>query len=186
MTSGKDSFCGGADLTMLETLSRTFAELHESQGEDAANKRAVRRKPQALADRPPHGDVRQAMGCGAQRHRHGRRFRVGARLSPPRRADNEKTRLGLPEIKVGLFPGGGGTQRIARMLQPADALQFLLKGDQLRLNRAKAMKLIDAVVPQAELVQTAKNWIKAGGTARRRGTSTASSFPAARSNPKRA
>ena len=81
-------------------------------------------------------------------------------------ADNDKTRLGLPEIKVGLFPGGGGTQRIARMLQPADALQFLLKGDQLRLNRAKAMKLIDAVVPQADLVQTAKDWIKAGGTAK--------------------
>ena len=47
-------------------------------------------------------------------------------------ADNAKTRLGLPEIKVGLFPGAGGTQRIARMLPPADALQFLLKGDQLR------------------------------------------------------
>ena len=81
-------------------------------------------------------------------------------------AENDKTRLGLPEIKVGLFPGGGGTQRIARMLQPADALQFLLKGDQLRLNRAKAMKLVDAVVPQADLVRTAKDWIKAGGTAK--------------------
>ena len=81
-------------------------------------------------------------------------------------SDNDKTRLGLPEIKVGLFPGGGGTQRIARMLQPADALQFLLKGDQLRLNRAKAMKLIDEVVPAADLVAKSKDWIKAGGTAK--------------------
>ena len=56
-------------------------------------------------------------------------------------ADNPKTRLGLPEIKIGLFPGAGGTQRVARMLPPADALQFLLKGDQLKLDRAKAMKL---------------------------------------------
>ena len=39
LTSGKDAFCGGADLTMLETLSRTFAELTKSQGEEAANKR---------------------------------------------------------------------------------------------------------------------------------------------------
>src|ERR1700758_5786223 len=39
LTSGKDSFCGGADLAMLETLSRTFAELTKSQGEEAANKR---------------------------------------------------------------------------------------------------------------------------------------------------
>ena len=49
------------------------------------------------------------------------------------------------------------------MMQPADALQLLLKGDQLRLSRAKGMKLIDNVVPQAELVTTAKNWIKSGG-----------------------
>ena len=52
------------------------------------------------------------------------------------------------------------------MLPPADALQFLLKGDQLALDRAKAMKLIDAVVPPAELVKTAKDWIKTVGTAK--------------------
>ena len=166
LTSGKDSFCGGADLTMLETLSRTFAELTKSQGEEAANKRLfdesrklsqiARRmetcgKPwvAALNGTAMGGGLELALAC---------HHRVAA--------DSDKTRLGLPEIKVGLFPGGGGTQRIARMLQPADALQFLLKGDQLRLNRAKAMKLIDAVVPQADLVQTAKNWIKAGGTAK--------------------
>ena len=80
-------------------------------------------------------------------------------------ADNPKTRLGLPEIKIGLFPGAGGTQRIARMLPPADALQFLLKGDQLKLDRAKAMKLVDNVVPPADLIKAAKDWIKAGGKA---------------------
>ena len=76
------------------------------------------------------------------------------------RADNPKTRLGLPEIKVGLFPGAGGTQRIARMMATADALQFLLKGDQIRLDRAKTMKLVDNVVPAADLVSAAKDWIK--------------------------
>ena len=68
-------------------------------------------------------------------------------------------------MKVGLFPGAGGTQRVARMMPPADALQFLLKGDQLKVDRAKAMKLIDNVVPQADLIKTAKDWIKAGGKA---------------------
>src|SRR5260370_37939985 len=81
-------------------------------------------------------------------------------------ANNPKARLGLPEIKIGLFPGAGGTQRIARMLAPVDALQLLLKGDQLRLDRAKALKLVDAVVPQEDLVKTAKDWIKAGGKAK--------------------
>ena len=68
-------------------------------------------------------------------------------------SDNPKTRLGLPEIKVGLFPGAGGTQRIARMMATADALQFLLKGDQIRLDRAKTMKLVDNIVPAADLVE---------------------------------
>src|SRR4029077_796860 len=81
-------------------------------------------------------------------------------------ADNPKTRLGQPEVKIGLLPGAGGTQRIARMLPPSDALQFLLKGDQVQLNRAKAMKLIDAVVPKADLLKAAKDWIKAGGSAK--------------------
>jgi 3-hydroxyacyl-CoA dehydrogenase/enoyl-CoA hydratase/3-hydroxybutyryl-CoA epimerase len=52
------------------------------------------------------------------------------------------------------------------MLPPAEALQFLLKGDQIRLNRAKAMKLVDAVVPAADLLRSAKEWIKAGGKAK--------------------
>ena len=78
-------------------------------------------------------------------------------------SDNARTQVGLPEIKIGLFPGAGGTQRVARMLPPADALQMLLKGEQLKVDRAKAMKLIDAVVPAADLIKTAKEWIKAGG-----------------------
>ena len=52
------------------------------------------------------------------------------------------------------------------MLPPADALQFLLKGDQLKVDRAKALKLIDAVVAPGDLIKTAKDWIKAGGKAK--------------------
>src|SRR5262249_44989363 len=81
-------------------------------------------------------------------------------------ADNGATRLGLPEVKIGLFPGAGGTQRVARMMPAGDALQFLLKGDQLNLTRAKGMKLVDAVVPAADLVKTAKEWAKANPKAK--------------------
>ena len=81
-------------------------------------------------------------------------------------ADNDKTRVGLPEIKVGLFPGAGGTQRVARILPPADALQFLLKGDQISANRAKTMKLVDEVVPAGDLVKAAKAWITTSGKAK--------------------
>jgi 3-hydroxyacyl-CoA dehydrogenase/enoyl-CoA hydratase/3-hydroxybutyryl-CoA epimerase len=64
-----------------------------------------------------------------------------------------------------LFPGAGGTQRIARLLPPADALRFLLKADQIGLEQAESMKLVDKVVPAAELLSHAKGWIEAGGSA---------------------
>jgi 3-hydroxyacyl-CoA dehydrogenase / enoyl-CoA hydratase / 3-hydroxybutyryl-CoA epimerase len=166
LASGKDAFCAGADLTMLEAQSRTFTDLLKSQGEEAANKRLFEegRKLSVIARRmetsgkPWVAAINgTAMGGG---------FELALACHHRIASENDKTRLGLPEIKVGLFPGGGGTQRIARMMPPADALQFLLKGDQLRLNRAKAMKLVDEVVPAAELTQKAKDWIKAGGTAK--------------------
>jgi len=166
ITSGKDAFCAGADLTMLEGLSRAFAELAASQGEEPAMMRffeesrrwsvLCRRietcgKPwvAALNGTALGGGFELALAC----HR-----RIAA--------DNPRTRVGQPEVKVGLIPGAGGTQRIARMMPPSDALQFLLKGDQVQLPRAKAMKLIDTVVPKADLIKTAKEWIKAGGSAK--------------------
>ena len=166
ITSEKDAFCAGADLTMLEGLSRAFAEFAAAQGEEAAMARffeesrrwslLCRRietcgKPwvAALNGTALGGGFELALAC----HR-----RIAA--------DNPHMRVGQPEVKVGLIPGAGGTQRIARMLPPSDALQFLLKGEQVQLNRAKAMKLVDAVVPKPDLIRTAKDWIKAGGSAK--------------------
>jgi 3-hydroxyacyl-CoA dehydrogenase/enoyl-CoA hydratase/3-hydroxybutyryl-CoA epimerase len=166
VSSGKEAFCGGADLTMLEGMGAVYANLVRTKGEEAAAafvfdesrklSQVYRRietsgKPWvcALNGTAMGGGFEFALAC---------HYRVAA--------DNPKTRLGLPEVKIGLFPGAGGTQRVARMLPPADALQFLLKGDQLKVDRAKAMKLIDAVVPQADLIKAAKDWIKAGGKAK--------------------
>jgi 3-hydroxyacyl-CoA dehydrogenase/enoyl-CoA hydratase/3-hydroxybutyryl-CoA epimerase len=166
ITSDKDTFCAGADLTMLESLSRTFAELVASQGAEAANARLFEesRKLSLL--------YRRIETCGKpwvaaiNGTAVGGGFELTLACHHRIAADNGRTRLGLPEIKIGLFPGAGGTQRIARMVAPADALQFLLKGDQLQLNRAKAMKLVDAVVPPGDLIKAAKDWIKSGGTAK--------------------
>ncbi len=166
ITSGKDAFCAGADLTVLEALSRTFAELVASQGEEAATARFLEesRKWSLLCRRietcgkPWVAAINgTAMGGG---------FELTLACHYRVAADNPKTRLGLPEIKVGLFPGAGGTQRVARIMQPADALQFLLKGDQISVERAKTLKLVDAVVPPGDLLRTAKNWIAANPTAK--------------------
>ena len=166
ITSGKDTFCAGADLTVLETLGRTFAELAAAEGEEAANARF-------LDDSSKFSRMcRRNETCGKpwvaaiNGTAVGGGFEVVLACHHRVAADNPKTRVGLPEIKVGLFPGGGGTQRVARVMQPADALQFLLKGDAVGVDRAKAMKLVDEVVPPRDLIRTAKDWIKAGGVAK--------------------
>jgi 3-hydroxyacyl-CoA dehydrogenase/enoyl-CoA hydratase/3-hydroxybutyryl-CoA epimerase len=166
ITSGKEAFCAGADLTVLETLSRTFTELSASQGEEAANARFFEesRKWSLLCRRietcgkPWVAAINgTAVGGG---------FELTLACHHRVAADNPKTRLGLPEIKVGLFPGAGGTQRVPRIMQPADALQFLLKGDQIGVDRAKTLKLVDAVVPAGDLLRTAKSWIATNSAAK--------------------
>ena len=162
ITSGKDTFCAGADLTMLESLSRTFKDLVAAQGEEAANTRLFeesRKLSQLYRRIETCGKPWVAAINGAAL---GGGFELALACHRRIAADNPKTRVGLPEVKVGLFPGAGGTQRVARILPPADALQLLLKGDQLRLDRAKTLKLVDAVVPPGDLIKTAKDWIKSG------------------------
>jgi 3-hydroxyacyl-CoA dehydrogenase/enoyl-CoA hydratase/3-hydroxybutyryl-CoA epimerase len=178
ITSGKEAFCGGADLTMLERMGSLYANLIKNEGEEAAAKFIFdeSRKLSQLYRRIEKGgkettakDKGHTPGkpwvCALNGTAMGGGFELALACHHRVAADNPKTRLGLPEIKIGLFPGAGGTQRVARIMQPADALQFLLKGDQLKTDRAKAMKLIDNVVPQADLIKAAKDWIKAGGKA---------------------
>jgi 3-hydroxyacyl-CoA dehydrogenase/enoyl-CoA hydratase/3-hydroxybutyryl-CoA epimerase len=163
ITSGKDTFGAGADLTLLERLIGMFHRMAKDQGELAAATllfEESRKLSQLYRYLETCGKPFVAAINGTAL---GGCFELALACHHRIASDNPKTRLGLPEIKVGLFPGGGGTTRIARMLPPADALQMLLKGDQLRTDRAKAMKLIDAVVPADDLVATAKEWIKAGG-----------------------
>src|SRR5712672_4770144 len=139
ITSGKEAFCAGADLTMLEVFSREFSDTVKAQGEEMAVKHLYEesRKLSVLyrrletSGKPWVAAINgTALGGG---------FELCLACHQRIAADNAKTRIGLPEVKIGLFPGAGGTQRIARMMAPADALQFLLKGDQLRIERAKAL-----------------------------------------------
>jgi len=165
ITSGKDTFCGGADLTMLEGMGKIYADTVRKQGEEAAAGFVFEesRKLSLLYRRIE--TCGKPWVCALNGTAMGGGFELALACHYRVASDNPKTRLGLPEIKIGLFPGAGGTQRIARMLPPADALQYLLKGDQLKSDRAKTMKLVDAVVPADDLIKSAKEWIKAGGKA---------------------
>jgi enoyl-CoA hydratase/carnithine racemase len=61
-------------------------------------------------------------------------------------------RFGQPEIKLGIIPGFGGTQRLARLVGPAKALELNLLGDPIRAQEAEALGLANRVVPDEELL----------------------------------
>ncbi|MCP1975020.1 3-hydroxyacyl-CoA dehydrogenase NAD-binding domain-containing protein [Bradyrhizobium elkanii] len=165
ITSAKEAFCAGADLSMLEGMNRSYAQLFKEKGEEAANQMLFeqsRRMSQSFRAIETSGKPWVAAINGLAL---GGGFEITLACHYRVAAENPKTRLGLPEIKVGLFPGAGGTQRVPRLVQPADAMQLLLKGEAVNLTRAKALNLIHAVVPAADLIKAAKDWIKGGGKA---------------------
>jgi 3-hydroxyacyl-CoA dehydrogenase / enoyl-CoA hydratase / 3-hydroxybutyryl-CoA epimerase len=163
IASGKESFSGGADLSMLESFGKDYAKLRKSKGEEEAARFFFEKvrglsllyrrletcgKPFAAAIHGSclGGAFELALAC---------HFRV--------MADDDKTRVGVPEIKVGLFPGAGGTQRIARLMPTGDALQMMFKGDQIRPQAARGMGLVHALAKREEVVAAAKKWIAEGG-----------------------
>ncbi len=152
VTSGKDTFSAGADLTMLQAGAKEYAKVLKERGEEEAmrlfvdNAGALSRlyrkletsgKPWAAAINGTclGGGFELALAC---------HYRV--------MSESDKARVGLPEIKVGLFPGAGGTQRVARLMQTGDALQMLFKGEQIRPAAALKMNLVHAVAPAGEIV----------------------------------
>jgi len=166
VTSGKETFSAGADLTLLDSLGRVFADLAKTKGPEAAATALFEesRKLSQLYRRLETGGKPWAAALNGSALGGG--FELTLACHHRVAAQDPRTRVGLPEVKVGLFPGAGGTTRIARMLPPEPALKFLLKGDQIRVDDAKAIKLIDAVVPRADLVAAAKAWVKANPKAK--------------------
>lgn len=74
-------------------------------------------------------------------------------------ADSEVTRIGLPEVTLGLMPGAGGTQRLPRLIGIAKAAPLLLEGKLLKVRDAAALGIVDAVVSPEELINAAKAWL---------------------------
>ena len=166
ISSGKEAFSGGADLTMLQGIGIEYGKRVKSEGEekamtfffDASRRLSLLYRKLETCGKPFVAAVNGTCLGGA--------FELALACHYRILSDHEKTRVGLPEIKVGLFPGAGGTQRVTRLMQTGDALQMLFKGDQIKAAQAKSMGLVHEVAPKAELIDRAKAWIKNGGSAK--------------------
>ena len=165
VTSGKAAFSGGADLSMLRALGADYAARAKAEGEEAAmraffdgsRRLSLLYRKLETCGKPWVAAINGLCLGGA--------FELVLACHHRLLADDEAAKVGLPEIKVGLFPGAGGTQRVARLMPTGDALQMMLKGEQLRPKAAKAMGLVHEVVPASDLVARAKAWIRDGGAA---------------------
>jgi len=158
ITSGKPAFCAGADLSMMGSNAGGAGGGSEQDktkalydGNIAFNMQLRRMetcgKPiaAAITGTALGGGLEVTLACHA-------RFV----------ADNPKAQLGLPESKVGLLPGGGGTQRLPRMIGAAAALPLILQGQSLSPEKAHAAGIVNEVVAADALVDAAKAWVKQG------------------------
>ncbi len=163
VASGKDTFSGGADLTMLETMGARLATVAKEKGEQAAKaeffeasrKLSLVYRQLEKSGKPWVAAINGMCLGGGFEFTLACHYRICG--------DDPKLRVGLPEVKIGLFPGAGGTQRVTRMMASTqDALQMLLKGDQLKADKALKFGLINEIVPQGELINRAKAKLKEG------------------------
>ncbi|WP_422036430.1 3-hydroxyacyl-CoA dehydrogenase NAD-binding domain-containing protein [Reyranella sp.] len=152
ITSGKDSFIAGADLEMILGLDTSDAsKLMEqfSQLQKMFRRQETGGKPIVAAINGT------ALGGG---------FEICLATHYRIAAANPKTKVGQPEVKIGLLPGGGGTQRIPRLIGVQNAAPILLEGKDLTVDAAKGLGLIHEVVPAGELLARAKAWLVAPAT----------------------
>ncbi len=159
IASGKKTFGAGADLSMLQTM------LGEYKAQDAKD-------PEAAAQMLFDGAyalnqvLRKMETCGkpfvAAINGQALGGCLEICLACHARVMADDAKVGLPEVKVGLFPGGGGTQRVPRLIHTQEALQMLLKGGNVHASKAKAQGLVTQVVPAAELISKAKELINNG------------------------
>ena len=149
IASGKRDFIAGGDLEMF---------LRDSGGETAF-----------LRNRHWHGCLREMETSGkpVAAALNGSALGGGLELSLACHyrvaADNPRARFGLVEVNVGLLPGGGGTQRLPRLIGIQQALPLMLEGSRLTARDALKLGIVHAVVAPGEEREAAKRWLLGTG-----------------------
>jgi 3-hydroxyacyl-CoA dehydrogenase/enoyl-CoA hydratase/3-hydroxybutyryl-CoA epimerase len=149
VTSAKNDFVAGADLSMLQQV-RDAKQMFERGQQMHKLFRDMEKsgKPfvAAINGTALGGGYEICLAC---------HYRIAA--------DNPKTQIGLPEVSVGLLPGGGGTQRLPRMIGIRPALPILLEGKKFSPQQSLQNGLVDKVVPAGDLLAEAKKWLLTEG-----------------------
>jgi len=144
----KGSFVAGADINMLASCQTAEeATALSRQGQMIFDQLESLTIPVVAAIDGPclGGGLELAMAC------HGRVC-----------SDNPKTALGVPEVQLGLLPGGGGTQRLPKLVGIQKSLDMMLTGKQLRAKQALKAGLVNDVVPASILIDTAEKLALSG------------------------
>jgi 3-hydroxyacyl-CoA dehydrogenase/enoyl-CoA hydratase/3-hydroxybutyryl-CoA epimerase len=147
--SGKpDGFVAGADIEELKALSRPEDVLAMLQrGHALMNRLAALpcATVAAIHGACLGGGLELALAC---------RFRIAT--------EHPKTKLGLPEVQLGLIPGLGGTQRLPRLIGVPAALDLILTGRQVDARKAKRLGMVDDTCHPSDLRAAAEKWARAG------------------------
>jgi 3-hydroxyacyl-CoA dehydrogenase / enoyl-CoA hydratase / 3-hydroxybutyryl-CoA epimerase len=100
-------------------------------------------------------------------------------------ADDPRTEIGLPEVRLGILPGWGGTQRLPRLIGAAGALDMILAGKSLDARRALKAGLVDAIAPPEYLLEAAERLVREAAEGQRRPRAGGGDGLARRLNPVR-
>ena len=139
--AGSKAFVAGADITEIQSLSATAAHQFASRGQ------ALMRRIQGL-DKPVIAAINGfALGGGLE-----------LALACHLRVAAAHAKLGLPEIKLGIMPGFGGTQRLLRLVGSTRALEMALNGEPISAEQAQAWGVVNRVVAGEEVLPEAQQW----------------------------
>lgn len=148
ITSAKESFVVGADIDQLsniETAEQAFDLVEDLKGSLRKLEKSGKPVVAAMTGTALGGGLELALAC---------HYRIAI--------ESPKNKLGLPEVKLGLLPGGGGTQRLPRLVGIQKALELMTQGIELRPKAALDIGLIDATATDNDdMLAQAREWIKA-------------------------
>src|SRR4051812_15175883 len=138
---GEKVFAAGADIKEMQAMDHTAMVLRARALQDAFT--AVARIPKPVVA----AVTGYALGGGCE-----------LALCADFRIAGENAKLGQPEILLGLIPGAGGTQRLARLVGPSKAKDLIFTGRMVKADEALALGLVDRVVPADEVYTAAHAW----------------------------